>query len=320
MKKRVPESLRSAWGVRRALRTFPADGAAMRRRRILKRFQKMDVGKITRRSLESGRQWLTRYRTPHPTQRKQPVFVVGCNRSGTNMICAAIGKSPHGWAYQESEFSLAFNGYYLRSDRVIEWLIRVTPAPIVSFGSILDSQFTDDLLDRFEGAKAIWIYRRYEDVANSCARMEWGYHLKNLVRWVAHGELEKLGARGQRITADTVQRFAEIFREELSTEDCACLYWYMRNRLYFDLNLYRDPRVLLVQYEDTVLHKEMALRRVFDFLGFPFDPVTMEDIYASSVGKHPRPALDPAVQMLCSELQSQLDHHYASVCSWMPVA
>ncbi len=40
------------------------------------------------------------------------------------MVCGAIRNSPHGWAYHESEFSLAFDGYYLRPDWIIEWLIR----------------------------------------------------------------------------------------------------------------------------------------------------------------------------------------------------
>jgi len=249
---------------------------------------------------------------------KLPVFIVGSNRSGTNMVCGAIGKSPHGWDYRESGFSIAFNGYYLRSDWIIEWLIRLTPAPIISFGSILDSQFTDDLLSRFEGARAIWVYRRYEDVANSCARMQWGYHLKDLARWVARGELERLGARGKRISADTVRLFGELFREDLSNEDGACLYWYMRNQLYFDLNLHMDPRVLIVQYEDTVLNKEKAFRRIFGFLGFPFDPAIIDGIFASSVGKHPCPGIDPAIQEVCDTLKARLDAHYARTSGWTP--
>jgi hypothetical protein len=88
----------------------------------------------------------------------------------------------------------------------------------------------------------------------------------------ARGELEKLGARGKRISADTVRLFGELFREDLSNEDGACLYWYMRNQLYFDLNLNTDPRVLIAQYEDTVLNQEKAFRRIFGFLGFPYDP------------------------------------------------
>ena len=196
-------------------------------------------------------------------------------------------------------------------------MIRRTPAPLISIGSILDSQFTDDLLSRFEGAKAIWVYRRYEDVANSC-RIQWGYHLKDLARWVARGELERLGARGRRISADTVRLFGELFREDLSNEDCACLYWYMRNQLYFDLNLHMDSRVLIIQDEDTLLNKEKAFRRIFGFLGFLFDPAIIDGIFTSSVGKHPRPGIDPAIQEICDALKARLDAHYAMTSGWTP--
>lgn len=318
MNNKTPDSLRGSRGLGRAHQTFTDDERTMRPKRIFKRLRYINFEKLMHYTLEGSRKWLQLRRTPHPTTEKLPVFVLGCNRSGTNMVCAAIGNSPHGWAYQESTFSLAFNGYYLRPDWVIEGLIRHTPAPIVSFGSILDSQFTDDLLSRFAGARAIWIYRRYEDVANSCVRREWGEHLKNLVRWVARGELEKLGVRGKRISIDTVQLFSQLFREDLSYEDAACLYWYMRNQLYFDLNLHLDPRVLLVQYEDTVFNPEKAFRRVFGFFDFPYDPTIIKDVFASSVGKHPYPGTGPAIEGVCDTLKARLDAHYARTSDWTP--
>jgi hypothetical protein len=318
MSKDTPHNLRRGRGLGRDIQTLPDDGRPMRRKRIIKRLRNLDIEKVLSKRLHRIRKWWQLYRIPHPTKEKLPVFILGCNRSGTNMVCGAIGNSPHGWDYKESEFSLAFNAYYLRADWIIEQLIQFTPAPIVSFGSILDSQFARDLLDRFEGAKAIWIYRRYEDVANSCARMQWGSHLKNLVRWVARGELEKLGARGNHISNETIQLFGRLFREDLSNEDSACLYWYMRNQLYYELNLHKDPRVLIVQYEDTVLNKEKTLRRIFSFLGFPYDPNVINGIFASSVGKHPQPAIDSAIREVCNALQTRLDMNYARSSIWTP--
>ena len=294
----------------RAQRTYHDGERAMLRKRFFKRLRAINAAKL-RRGLESGRKWMQLRRIRHPAMEKLAVFVVGCNRSGTNMVCKAIGKSPHGWDYRESAFSIAFSSYYLRADWIIEGLIRQTPAPIISFGSILDSQFTDDLLLRFEGAKAIWVYRRYEDVANSCARMQWGHHLKDYARWVARGELERLGARGKRISDNTVRLFGELYHDGLSNEEGACLYWYMRNRLYFDLNLHADPRVLIVNYEDTVVNKEKAFRRIFDFLGFPYEPAIIDGIFANSVGKNSWNGVDPAIQEVCDSLNAQLDTHYA---------
>lgn len=316
MNKATLDNLNGHRGQREASRIFHDGERAMLRKRMVKRLRHLNVEKLIGSVLERGKKWLQLLRTTHPTKEKLPVFVVGCNRSGTNMVCAAMGRSPHGLAFQESVSSLAFKGYYLRSDWIINLLLRSTPAPIVSFGSILDSQFTDDLLTRFEGAKALWVYRRYGDVANSCARMQWGHHLKDYARWLARGELEKLGARGERISTDTIRLFADLYHEDLSNEESACLYWYMRNRLYFDLNLHKDPRALIVQYEDTVQNKERALRRIFDFLGLPYDSTVVDGIFSSSVGKHPWPDVDPAIEEACEALQTQLDLQYAKTSQW----
>lgn len=259
--------------------------------------------------------WYLRWRTPHPISEKIPVFIVGSNRSGTQMVCGAIGKSLHAWDYQENESNIAFKDFQLRADWIIKSLIRLTPAPIISFGNILDSQFTDDLLSRFEGSKAIWVYRRYEDAANSSVH-KWGNHFKDdIIRWVAHGELGKLGPRGNRISNNTKNLIHDLYREDISNEDGACLYWYMRNRLYFDLKLDSDPRVLIVQYEHTVFNKEEAFQRIFDFLGCPYETTVIDGIFASSVGKHKWPGIDPRIQEVCDDLKAQLDLHFEKALS-----
>lgn len=259
--------------------------------------------------------WFLRWRTPHPISEKFPVFIVGSNRSGTQMVCEAIGKSLHGWDYPENEANIAFKDFQLRADWIIKSLIRLSPAPVISFGNILDSQFTDDLLSRFEGSKAIWVYRRYEDAANSSVN-KWSNHFKDdIIRWVAHGELGKLGARGNRISNTTENLIRKLYRENISNEDGACLYWYMRNHLYFDLKLHADPRVLIVQYEHTVLNKEEAFQRIFDFLGCPYESAVIDDIFASSVGKHKWPGIDPRIQEVCDNLKAQLDLHFERTLS-----
>ncbi len=314
----APSLRRRALGLGRAIRTFPEGERARRRARTLRRLRRIGPRRVIWRGLERTAKWVRLLVTKHPGTTKVPVFIVGCNRSGTNMVCRAIGASPHGWDYPEREFSLAFNGYYLRADWVVERLVRFTPAPIVAFGSILDSQFVDELLARFDGARAVWVYRRYPDVANSCARMGWGDHLRDLVRWVARGELERLGARGRRVAGETVSLFRELARGDLTDEEAASLYWYLRNQLFFDLGLPGDARVLLVQYEDAVLNPEEAFRRIFRFLGFPYHPVVIREVSADRVGKHPRPAIGPAIAEVCDDLQARLDARYAETSGWRP--
>ena len=137
---------------------------------VIRMIMRLNIDRITRHGriyLDRRRKWLRRRLTYHPNKDKTPVFIAGSNRSGTQMVCRALGNSPYCWDYPEADFSIAFDSYYLRSDWLIRWLIARSPAPIVSFGSILDSQSVDDILSKYKGARAIWVYRCYEDAANS---------------------------------------------------------------------------------------------------------------------------------------------------------
>jgi hypothetical protein len=259
--------------------------------------------------LRRGQRWLQRRRTPHPSSSKLPIFIVGSNRSGTQMVCRAIGNSPHGWDYPESDLSIAFNRYLLRSDPIIQRLIRHAPAPMVSFGSILDSQFIDHLLTRFSDARAIWVYRRYQDAALSSVHA-WGDHHKQWVRWLVTGDHEHLGPRGERISAQTVELCRQLFREDMSPEGASSLYWYVRNQIYFDLRLYDDPRVLIVNYEAAVLAPERAFRRILAFLGFPYHPEVIRDVFSGSAYKPRWPGIEPRTEHLCDAHKARLDQHY----------
>lgn len=253
---------------------------------------------------------ILRLLTRHPPVRRRPVFICGSNRSGTQMVCRALGNSPHGWDYPEADFSIAFERYSLRSHAVVERLIRLAPAPLVSFGSILDSQFADALLDRFDNARAIWVYRRYQDASNSSIR-SWGDHQKKMMRKVAEGNLSWLGPRGLRISEETVRLLRSLYSDTLSLEAASCLYWFMRNQVFFDLGLDNDPRVLALQYEDAVLHPERSFQSVFRFLGLPYHDEVLRDIFASSVSKDAWKGIPDDIRLLCDGLKQKLDVQHA---------
>jgi len=67
-----------------------------------------------------------------------------------------------------------------------------------------------------------------------------------------------------------------------------------------------------VQYEDAVLNSEKAFRRIFDFLGFPYHSTVIADVSANSVGKHPRPMINQAIEEVCEALISDLNACFAA--------
>lgn len=240
---------------------------------------------------------------------RRPFFVVGCHRSGTNMVMWTIEHSPEVWVYHEHRLSPAFRRYRLRSTGILEGLIRRSPAPVVVFKPVCDAHLTDRLLERHAGARAIWIYRQYRDVANSAAR-NFGDHQRDVLRWIVEGDTDWLGWRGERLSPEFVRLVQEVYRPDMPREEASALMWYSRTGLFLELGLDQDERVLLVRYEDLVSGAVEPFRRLFAFLGIRFDPGFLEHVFPSSIGKDRFPAIDGRVEARCEELQRRMDETY----------
>jgi hypothetical protein len=225
------------------------------------------------------------------------------------MVMWTIERSPNVWVYHEHAWSPAFRNYRLRPTETIDRLIGRSPAPVVAFKPLCDSHLTDRYLARHSRSKAIWIYRSFKDVANSAVR-NLGEHQKNVLRWIVQGDTDRLGWRGERLPRDYVDLVHEVFREDMSSHEACALFWYVRNRLYFDLGLEVDERVLLVRYEDLVGGSDKPFARLFDFIGAEFERGFLENIFSSSVGRSPFPAIHPRVEAVCEHLAARLDEAY----------
>jgi hypothetical protein len=236
-----------------------------------------------------------------------PVFVGGCHRSGTSMLMESLEVSPHTTVFHESPRSLAFSAFRLRSDAVIARLIAWSPAPWVVFKPVCDAHRLDRYLERFPAARVIWPWRRYQDVANSAVK-KWGDHQKQIIRAIARGGEPWLGWRGERLEPDVTQRVAALYHDGMSPEEGAAIQWYLRNHFYFRLGLDRDPRVLLLRYEDLVTSPKEHFERIFAFLGdCPLDGLDLSRIDPRSIGKASFPAIDPAIERLCEEMVGRLE-------------
>lgn len=273
------------------------------------RLRRLRPGRVVEEASRQGRRlrrWLWQRRHLDRRAPRRPVFVVGYGRSGTNMVMWTLERSPEVWPYHEHWWSPAFRDYRLRSTATIERLIRRSPSPIVVFKPICDSHLTDRLLERHSGSRAIWIYRRFQDAASSTVR-NWGGHQLDIMRWIVDGDTDWLGWRGERLPSDLVELAHALFRDDMSWEEAAAFTWLVRNRFFFDLGLDRDPRVLLVRYEDLVGSDEEPFRRLFEFVGVPLSPTFLDHVFSESVGKHAFPPIHPELERRCRALLERLD-------------
>jgi hypothetical protein len=236
------------------------------------------------------------------------VFGIGCQRSGTTMLGQMIDRSMDTWVYHEHD-RRAFRDYRLRTGEV-DSLARWSGRPVAVFKSIVDAQWADRFLERHAGSRAIWICRRYPDVARS-AIVKWGDHQQWLINGVRRRAFAELGWRSERLADHVVTTIDRVHRPDLTVQEGAALFWWMRNSILWDRDLAADDRVLIVRYEDLVTDPVPHADRVFAFLGVPFDPSFVSDATPRSVRDEPLEGLSDEIRELCDTMQLRLDEAYA---------
>ena len=235
-----------------------------------------------------------------------PVFVLGAQRSGTSMFIDTLHLRPDTQVFSESDNNKAFFNYQLRSLDTIDNIIRRSPAPFVCFKPIADSHIVSKLRERFPAAAFIWLYRQYEDVANSRLRKFAG--ATRAIRLVCQGK-DGAGWFGDGIDEDTSAQLQSLPYESLTEFDFACLAWWARNRIFEVNSLWNEARVVLLSYENLVADPEKTYEVLEGRIGLPYNARAFRFIHRRSVGRNPAPNLNDAVREMCEANLQLMNSH-----------
>lgn len=236
------------------------------------------------------------------------VLVPGVQRSGTNMMMDVLEQSLETQVFHETD-SRAFDGYYLRPlPRLLELRAKCR-APFFVLKALLDSHMTAELMSYLAPAKAIWVYRHFDDMVNSNLRSWPGgrNQLEDLME-----DPYKTGYRARGMTAQTLATVRAHYCPALSDASAIALFWCYRNQLFFDQGLDRDGRVLLLRYEDIVTRPQPTIADMCRFLGLAYSARMGAQIHARSIAKRPPSDIDPAIRALCADMMARFDSVFAA--------
>jgi hypothetical protein len=234
-----------------------------------------------------------------------PVYVVGVQRSGTNMLLRGLEAAPEVEVHNENDRRV-FNRFILRSDDVVAAVIRQSRHRYVLFKPLCDSHRVDQLLalPGVPASRAVWIYRDADDRARSAVTKFGDANLRALSS-IARGDGAALW-QAQRLSPDSLDLLRSFNYATMTPHTAAMLFWYLRNRLFFDLGLDTRDDVLLLSYEALLADPETQMRRLCDLLGFPFRPQLISHVEPRTPRRDPL-RIDPTVRRLCENLREQLD-------------
>jgi hypothetical protein len=235
-----------------------------------------------------------------------PVYVVGLQRSGTNMIMRGLDEAPEVEVRNENDRTV-FDRYRLRSDQVLAATVAASRHRVVLVKPLCDSHRVAELLalPGLAPGRALWVYRDVEARARSEVSKFGAANLRAL-RDIAAGRGESIW-QGQSLGPEAVALVRSFDVDAMSTHTAAALFWVVRNSLFFDLGLDRRDDVRLVSYDAFVADPTEEMRAVCDAIGFPFRPELCAHVVRRETHGERSLGLDARVLELAGDLANRLE-------------
>jgi hypothetical protein len=258
------------------------------------------------RLIKHSKQWL---RVAAAGRRQAPrlVFVIGSQRSGTRLPLQLMDHSPDIITFSEGTAPY-FDSVLLCSLDRIDERHRRSMFPVVALKPICETHRVNELLGRFPGSKAVWIFRHFEPAVTSASK-KWKSGREG-VRRLATGNLDRAGWRAGGLTPEKLALVRRLYRDDMSLHEANAVMWYLRNSLFFDLGADRRPDVLLVRYEDLLADPNVHGGRMFEFIGVDVPEGFQQSIRQSSGSRREFPPMAEEIRALCTDVHDRLLRHY----------
>ena len=240
------------------------------------------------------------------------VFVLGVQRSGTTMLIDCLDKSLETEVL--GEVSQAMDNFRLRDIDTITSIVRGSRSKAVVFKPLTDSHRARELLDIGPNAHVCWSFRRAADRANSAVAKFGSNNLELLTAFARGDKMDSWQAQG--ISENSLELIRSFDIENMTPHSAAGLFWVIRNNMFFELGLDKDPRVLPVAYEDLVSDPKAIMRGICKFCDIRYDDKLVSSIHAKSVGKE-KSKLDPKIKDLCDEMYAKF--HELQEARWKEI-
>ncbi|RMH01020.1 MAG: hypothetical protein D6706_02585 [Chloroflexi bacterium] len=243
------------------------------------------------------------------------LLILGCQRSGTSLMYWIFERDLNTRIYRESSnLSSQDRPLRLRLDPLPEVRAKIERhnAPLVVLKPLVESQNAHQLLAALPDARALWMYRHYRAVAVSNLKAFGERNGINDLRPIVQNEPGNWRAEG--VSAETRATIARFFAEDMPPLDAAALFWWARNRLFFELGLDMEPRVRLCRYEALGQQPAMVMREIYAFVNRPYpgDHI-VRDVHPRAIQRGNTAVLSPEVEALCADLLVRLDRVYEQI-------
>lgn len=241
-----------------------------------------------------------------------PAFLVGFQRSGTNMTVGSLARSPHIKLFNENHEE-AFIHFKLKAWEKIEYLLEKKEgeyAKIALFKPISDTPKTLFYLNQIPGLKVLFCFRHYRDVINSHMIKFGDDGAELLKRYLKNMQDPKcsllISTYGNKRNFRALELLDTFYGNTLDSNSTFALSWLFMNTLYYDFNLEEHGGVLPICYEMAVSEPKPVFSTICSFLEIRYHNDMVNRIHGKSVKKDKNPAIHEGIEAECRLLYEKL--------------
>lgn len=250
-----------------------------------------------------------RWAAQHPARgHAVPVWVLGLQRSGTNMLLRSFEGAPNVDVLNENS-RRAFRRYRLRLDDHLVRIVERSRHEFVVFKPLADShrgvQLLEDVAPGPPG-RAVWVHRDVVGRTRS-SLSKFGDHDRRVVTSIVRGDGASLW-QAQGLSAHAMQALQRFWSPDITPATGSALLWYARNEMVLSSGLAGRDDVLLTSYDRLLACPEVVWASICRFLGMPESPELVAHVAPRSLETPTTdPGIDDDVLVLCRGLQERLD-------------
>jgi len=171
---------------------------------------------------------------------------------------------------------------------------------------LVESQNILKLLQYFDNSKGLWMYRDYRDVASSNLKKFGELNgIENLCIIYEERKDHWLSEYNSIQTKCIIHKF---YSKDMNPYDAAVLMWYVRNVIFFELNLQNISSIRLCKYEELVSQPQKTIKRVYAWVNqkYPGSKIH-EEIHSNSIKKGINIEISKEISELAKGLLKKLD-------------
>ncbi len=234
-----------------------------------------------------------------------PLWLVGAQRSGTNMLVNAFRCAPEVEVRNETDRAL-FRDYELRTDRVAA-AVSACRSPVMLVKALCDSHRARWMLDlpgTTRVPRMMWMFRGVDARAQS-AVTRFGHANQYALRAIVSGNGDHLWQAGGLSSANRLL-LEQVDAEHLDPLSASALFWYLRNSLYFELGIDQRTDVVVVSYQRLVEDPIGELAWITRFAGIPLRPSMARHVERGRGGDTGPAVIAPRIRELCEAMDARL--------------